>query len=76
MAKNQKPVEPDKKRVRLTAPVQVAGELAYMIGVVCAHDGVTQAELLSGYLKPFVEEHFRRVQAEIAAKVKRMDAGG
>jgi len=76
MAKKPKADPEPKKRERLTAPVQVTGDLAHMVGVVCAHDGVTQAELLSGFLRPYVEEHYRRVQREIAERVKRMDAGG
>jgi len=60
MAKKPKAEPEPKKRERLTAPVQVTGDLAHMVGVVCAHDGVTQAELLSGFLRPYVEEHYRR----------------
>lgn len=43
--------------------------------MVCARDRVTQAELLSEYLRPFVEQHDRRVQQEVAERVRRMDGG-
>jgi hypothetical protein len=73
--KGDQEAEP-KKRVRLTAPVQIAGDLAHMVGVICAHDDVTQSELLSPVVRDFVEKNYRRVQQEIAERVRRMDAGG
>lgn len=70
------PAAPPDKPERKTAPVQISTELARMAAVIAAHDDISVGELLSGFLRPYVEEHYRRVQREIAERVKRMDAGG
>lgn len=77
MAKKPKP-EPagPTKRVRSSAPIQVSADLAHMAAVVATHDRITVGELLNDHLRPFVEQQYRRVQAEIVERVKRMDAGG
>jgi len=60
---------------RKTAPIQVNAEITHMVSVICAHDKITQAELLDEFIRPFVEKHYRRVQLEIAERVKKLDGG-
>lgn len=72
--KKPPPPEPGQKPKRKTAPIQVKAEIARMTAVICAHDGITQADLLDEYLSPFVTQHYRRVQLEIAENVRRLDA--
>ena len=50
---------------RKTAPVQVAKDLARMAAVVASHDGITQADLISPLLRPFLTAEYKRVQEQI-----------
>lgn len=65
-----------RKPARKTMPIQVASDIAHMAAVIAAHDAVSVGQLVNDFLRPFVEQHYRRVQQEIADRVRRMDAGG
>jgi hypothetical protein len=67
---------PPPKTPRKTMPVQVATDIAYMCGVIAAHDEVTVGTLLNDYLRPYVETNYRRVLAEISERVKKLDEAG
>ncbi len=73
MAKEKKPkAEGDDRTNRRTAPIQVEKELARMAAVIASHDGITQSDLLSPFLRQFLRTHYERVQAEIQARLKQM----
>lgn len=66
VAKPTKKPEPevkDERSGRKTAPIQVEKELARWAAVVASYDQITQAELVSDHLRPFLKAHFERVQA-------------
>lgn len=64
------------KAKRKTMPIQVETELAEIASTVAAHDGITVGALVNDYLRPFLIEHYRRVQREISERVRRLDAAG
>jgi hypothetical protein len=76
MGRAKKPVESGElrdKRNRKSAPVQVDIDLARMIGVISTHDGITQAELISDHLRPFVLTNYARVQRQIGEELDRQN---
>ncbi len=60
----------EKKRERATAPIQVEKDLAKMIGIICQHEEITQAELISEEIRDFVEGRYALVSAAIEQEVK------
>lgn len=48
-----------------TATVQIEADLAKMLAVVCAHDGVSSSQLLSPQLAKWLEKEYARVQREM-----------
>ncbi len=63
------PVE-EKKRDRATAPIQVDKDIAKMVGIICQHKEITQAELISKEIRDFVEAQYAVVSAAIEQEVK------
>ncbi len=60
-------------RTRKSAPIQVERDLARMAAVIASHDGITQSDLISPHLRPFLLTHYRRVQQAIHAELKGSD---
>ncbi len=55
---------------RKSGPIQVEKDLARMAAVIAAHDNITQSELVSDHLRPFLITHYRRVQQAIREELK------
>ena len=68
--KPKKLVRSDDRSGRRTAPVQVEKDLAHMAAVIASHDGITQSDLVSPLLRPFLEGEYARVSEEIQRNVK------
>jgi hypothetical protein len=68
--KHENKPEP-KKGDRRTAAVQVDKDLARMAAVVASYDGITQGDLCSPVLRPFLEAEFARVQEAMRRDVER-----
>jgi hypothetical protein len=58
---------------RRTAPVQVEKDLARMAAVIASHRGITQADLCSPVLRPFLIAQYRLVQQEIGRELKEQE---
>ncbi len=67
--KAKKGLAADDRSNRKTAPVQVEKDLARMCAVIASHDGITQSELISAHLRPFLLMHYERVQKAIRAEL-------
>jgi hypothetical protein len=63
--------EGEERRARKSAPIQIEKELARWAAVISSHDGITQSELVSDHLRPFLRAHYERVQQEIQAELKK-----
>lgn len=55
---------------RRTAPIQVERDLARMAAVIASHDGVTQSDVVSDHLRPFLTAHYERVMKAIGRELK------
>ncbi len=72
MAKEKPPKREDDRSGRKTAPVQIDKELARMLGTIAAHDGKTQAELLTPLIRQWIITNYDRAQKEMGTKLKEM----
>lgn len=63
-------------RMRKSAPIQVERDLARMAAVIASHDGITQSDLISPHLRPFLLTHYRRVQQAIRDELKGSEPRG
>ena len=59
----------DDRSGRKPAPIQVDKDLARMVAVVAAHDGVTQGQLIEPVLRPFMLAQYARVQNAIKTEL-------
>ena len=64
----------DDRRNRRTAPIQVEKDLAKMAATIASHDGISQAALISPQIRQFLKTQYERVQREISAQLRRMNA--
>ena len=62
--------EADDRSGRRTAPIQVEKDLARMAAVIASHDGITQADLVSPVLRPFLLGQYARVKQAIDNELK------
>ena len=63
------------ERQRRTAAVQIEKDLARMIAVIASHDGITQSDLVSAHLRPFILTHYERVQQAIQKEIEATKRG-
>lgn len=80
MAKRPKGGEKDEgskedRSNRKSAPIQVEKDLARMAAVVASFRGITQSELCSPALRPFLTTQYRLVQAEMGKEIEGGGAG-
>ena len=68
--KPRKVVKTEDRSGRRTAPVQVEKDLARMAAVIASHDGITQSDLVSPLLRPFLEGEYARVQESIRRELQ------
>jgi hypothetical protein len=64
------------ERIRLTAAIQVDADLSQMVRTIASHDGVSQAAVVRGVLRPYVLSQMARVRAEIDENLKRQKGQG
>lgn len=64
------------EQTRLTVAIQVDADLGQMIRTIASHDGVSQAAVVRPALKSFIPAQMARVQAEIAANLKKQQGQG
>jgi hypothetical protein len=65
----------DDRSNRKSAPIQVEKELARMAAVIASYRGITQSELCSPAIRPFLMAEYRLIQEEMAKGLKD-DRGG
>ena len=68
--KDKAKAEPEDRSGRKTAPVQIDKELARMLGTIAAHEGTTQAALLTPLIRQWIITNYERVRQEMGAKLK------
>ena len=72
MAKEKPNKGADERSGRKTAPVQIDKDLARMLGTIAAHEGTTQAALLTPLIRQWIMTNYERVQKEMGAKLKEL----
>lgn len=68
------PAARDDRSGRKSAPIQVDKQLARWAAVVASHRGITQAELVSPVLRPFLLAQYRLVQEEMGQEIESDEA--
>lgn len=62
------------KQTRRSVAVQIDKDLGRMVAVIASHDGVTQSDVISPFLRPHVLAHYERVQKEIRAEIETLQS--